>query len=82
MNLAAAFMNKSGWHELFTGWGYGSDEEAACEGVVIYVDQAAMKSMPWDRLARRVKNVDYELKLFSEGNYLRISCKTSKSLIL
>ena len=31
---------------LFTDRGYGSDKVAACEGVVFYVEQAAMKSMP------------------------------------
>ncbi len=31
---------------LFTGRGYGSGKEAACEGVVFYVEQAAMKPMP------------------------------------
>jgi hypothetical protein len=33
-------------------------EEAACEGVVFYVEQAATKPMPRSRLTRRVKNVD------------------------
>ena len=31
---------------LVTGRDYGSDKEAACEGVVLYVEQAATKSMP------------------------------------
>ena len=31
---------------LFTSRGYGSGEEAACEGVVFYVEQAATKLMP------------------------------------
>ena len=31
---------------LFTSRDYGSDEEGACEGVVTYVEQAAMKLMP------------------------------------
>ena len=37
---------------------YYKVEEAACEGVVFYVEQAATKLMPWDRLTRKVKNVD------------------------
>jgi len=28
------------------GRDYGGDEEAACEGVAVYVEQAAKKSMP------------------------------------
>ena len=39
-------MNNSDCLDLFTGQGYGSDKEAACEGVVNYVEQATMKSMP------------------------------------
>ena len=46
VNLLAAFMNNSREPGLFTSRDYSSDKEAACEGVVLYVEQAATKSMP------------------------------------